>query len=202
MATKFKESYEKRFRWRLNRDYSDDETCRQIAANERLWSGCAVMLKSYLEPELTDRLYSERKALASTVQEKAQTAVDGLEMAADLFRFSQEHEKAAQCHLLASDLQAMNSNASELSDTKRHGRDRDIGILDSAIQVLEQHLGHPLSYETLANLLNAAQRELVDLDEEKMDEATGDASKEFTANSLRMLLERFRTRNPHWNTSQ
>ena len=190
--------YGDRFIWRLNREFSHDETCRQIAADRKLGRECAEMFKSYVDPAVSERLYRERKEWIERYRAKAVVAIDGFQAAADLYRH-REPQTAAFCHEKATELMVDLAASGELFDVRRHGRFRDHGILYSIRQALEKKLG-PITWETTANLVNAAQRALANQNEETLSAEAADAQEEVTADKLRMDLTRFLERNPHFGT--
>ena len=79
------------------------------------------------------------------------------------------------------------ARADELLDVKRHGRIRDHGILYCAKQEIEKGLDGPITYESLANLITAAQL------------AAGMYDEPASAQSVRQNLDGFLTRNPLWD---
>jgi hypothetical protein len=177
-----------RFIRTLNRDYRDDETCMRIAADAKLAGECATIMGSYVSPELTERLYEERKASVGAYRAKLVQAIDGFEAAALLYRH-RDSARAAGWLKDAAELQAQVPGTDELLDVKRHGRHRDHGILYSARQTMEKALG-PISYETLANLINASA------------EAQGIHQEPATGEMVRKNLENYLDRNKSWDGSQ
>jgi hypothetical protein len=75
----------------------------------------------------------------------------------------------------------------ELLDTKRHGRFRDHGILDYAKREMEKSLG-PVSYESLARLVNAA------MAADGQDDPDGG----FSGETIRKALDNLHERNKYW----
>jgi len=184
------EAYTERFVHTLNqavdRNGDRDRMCLRIAANAEFARYSAVMLRRYVDPDFTEWLSADRKARMEARRASIVKAADGLEAAANLYRQS-EPQTAAFLHGKAAELQAQLPRVDELLDTKRHGRFRDHGILDVARQEMEKFLG-PMTWETLANLVNAAH----------VAHGQEDAPIE-TAQSLRQNLEKFGERNPYWN---
>jgi hypothetical protein len=194
------EAYTDQFIWKLNREYTHDEVCRRIAADKKLGPGCAQVLRTYVDPGVRRELDADRKARVGVYRARLVEAIGGLEAAAALYRH-RDPEKAAFFQVEAAKLQPELQGADELLDVKKHGRFRDHGILYSARQIVEKALGEPVSYETLANLVNAADRALLNQDEDAMDEATADTQrKEVTANTLRVEMDNFLKRVPNWDT--
>ena len=183
--------WEERFIHVLNRYHRDDPSCMRITSveNKKLAHYVATMIRRYVDRGFTEALYKDRKTRIGAYQTKILKAIDGLEAAALLFRH-REPETAAFFHLKAAALISEKYGADELLDTKRHGRFQDHGILYVAKQELEKHLG-PVTYETLANLINAGLRA----------EGLDDEEKAVTAQQVRMNLDNFLARNPNWPTA-
>jgi len=183
-------SWEERFLTILNRDYRDDAMCVRIGADRKTGLEVGAMMKSYVDKEFTKELASERKARVGEYRSKLVRAIEGLEAAAALYRH-RDPERAALFQSEAEKLQAELPRADELLRAKRHGRERDHGILDSIRQVLGKHMG-PVSYKTLANLINTGL------------EADGqyDPDDPVTEDDVRMSLKNFLNRNPNWNRTE
>jgi hypothetical protein len=180
------DEYVRRFVWRLNREFADDKTCRRIAADKKFGPGCARLLRTYVDPEFRSKQDAERRTKMEARRAELVKAIDGLEAAANLCRH-RDPERAAAYHIDAAAFQAELAGVDELLDLKRHGRFRDHGILYSARQVMERALG-PVTYDTLANLITAAQLALGQEDAPPVD-----------AQSLRMALSNFTERNQNWD---
>jgi hypothetical protein len=187
--TKTTAQWEERFIHVLNRYHRTDPACMQITADKELAHYVAVMIRRYVDRSFTEALYNDRRTRVGSYRTNVVKAIDGLESAANLYRH-REPEMAAIFHSKAAELIAEKQGADELLDTKRHGRFQDHGILHVAQQELKKKLG-PITYETLANLINAGLRA----------DGQDDEDKPVTAQQVRMNLDNFLARNPNWRTA-
>lgn len=172
----------------LNRYHREDPACMQITSDKEFARYVAVIIRRYVDRKFTEALYNDRTRRVGAIRTTAARAIDGLEAAASLYRHC-EPETAAFFHLKAAELIQKMQGAEELLDTKRHGRFHDHAILYVARQELETKLG-PVTYETLANLINAGLRA----------DGQNDKDKPVTAQQVRMNLDNFLARNPNWPT--
>ncbi len=179
--------YVDKFIWRLNREFADDETCRRIAADKKFGPECAELFRSYVDPDFRKKWDGERSARMKVRRAALVKAIDGLEAAANLCRL-QDPERAKTYHIDAANFLAELAGVDELLNFKAHGRFLDHSILLYARQTIEKALGS-VTYETLANLETAAQL------------ALGQDARPVDAQSIRMNLENFIARNPHWPTA-
>jgi len=183
------DAFADRFILILNRDFRDDETCRHIGADRETAVSVGKMMWSYVEKEFTRELNEERRARVGTYWASVVTAIAGLEAAAALKK-ARDPQRAAKWLEDAQEFRSEQQGAEKLLDTKRHGRERDHGILYSIRQTLEAHLG-PISNKTLANLVNAG------LQAAGQDEADNPV----TEDDVRMTLKNFLDRNPDWDAT-
>jgi hypothetical protein len=181
-------TWEERFLAILREHYRHDETCLRIASNDEFGKYCGTMMRRYVSPEFREAMDEDRRKRMERRREELVKAIDGLESAANLYR-PHEPETAALFQIKAAELIGQKERVDQLLDTKRHGRFRDEGILDIAKQEMEKHVG-PVTYETLANLVNAG----FEADGQETDEGAT-----VNAESLRRNLANFRSRNPNWN---
>jgi hypothetical protein len=181
--------WDERFIGVLNRYHGEDPACMQITSDKEFAHYVAVMIRRYVDRRFTEALCNDRTTRVGAFRATAVEAIDGLEAAANLYRHC-EPGTAAFFHLKAAELIAKKQGADELLDTKRHGRFRDHGILYVARQELEKKLG-PVTYETLANLINAGLRA----------DGHDDEDKPVNAQQVRMNLDNFLARNPNWPTA-
>jgi hypothetical protein len=181
--------WEERFIHVLNRYHRDDPACMQITSDKEFAHYVAVMMHRYVDRRFTEALYNDRRTRVGAYRTNVVKAIDGLESAANLYR-PREPETAAIFDLKAAELIAVKQGADELLEVKRHGRFQDHGILYVARQELEKTLG-PVTYETLANLINAGLRA----------DGQDDKDKPVTAQQVRMNLDNFLARNLNWPTA-
>jgi hypothetical protein len=181
--------WDERFLGVLNRYHRKDPACMQITSDKEFAHDVAAMIRRYVDKRFTKALYNDRTARVGAFRRNAVKAIDGLEAAANLYRHC-EPGTAAFFHVKAAELIAMKQGADELLDTKRHGRFQDHAILDVVRRELEKKLG-PVTYETLAHLINAGLRA----------DGRDDEDKPVTAQQVRMNLDNFLARNPNWPTA-
>jgi len=174
-----------RFVEALRKECGHDPVCVRIASDQGFAQKLAIMVWSYVDKGVTRELYSDRKIRMSRYQEIAEQAADGVALASILYA-RRDPEKAAFLDTIAVDLRHERDLAKELQATKRHGRDRDHGLLDLVHRELELYLGERITFATLANVVTAGFR--ADEQDESVDE-----------DLIRKNLTRFREDNPHWN---
>lgn len=181
-------TWEQRFLRILKRpEYRRDEKLHRIASNEQFGLDVGRIIRSYLDKSFTDLAYEERKAKYGRAKAETVKAIDGLQIAANLY-WQRDPARAAYLQQVAADLVQEAEQADILLDTERHGRERDHGILYSARQVMEKRLG-PISNETLANLINAG----LEVD------GKADADHPVTADDVRRNMANFLKRNRNWD---
>jgi hypothetical protein len=187
---KLSQSWDDRFIRTLNQDYRGDPVCLRITANEGFARVVARMIKRYVDSRFTKTLYADRKKRIWAYRATAKKAIDGLEAAAALYRV-REPEAAALFMTKAAELHEQLLRADVLLHVEGHGRLYDYGIRVEARTELEKYLG-PVSYVTLANLVNAACNV-------EGPNAEGD-SPIVDADMIRKNLDNFLARNPFWPT--
>jgi hypothetical protein len=174
----------------LNREeYRSDENCRRIGADRETALQVGRMIWSYVEKDFTKGLNEERRTKVGNYWSQVVSAIDGFEKGAAIYR-SRHPERAALLAEWAQELRSEEQGAETLLDTKRHGRERDHGILYSIRQTLESRLG-AVTNKTLANLVNAGL------------EASGQAEADdpVTEDEIRKNLRNFLDRNPAWDAT-
>jgi hypothetical protein len=183
------EEWNGRFIRILNRDYGDtDSSISAMLRNEKLAQTCGVKIRSYVDKPVTVWLYRQRKARGAIRKKRLETAIVGLNAAIGLY-VEKGDSAAATMYLdtLATELSRQLRRCKEAYATKRHGRDRAHSTLSECRSFLESKLGRPVTYVTLANLVNAG------------FEADGNLSQEpVTEEHLRKNLAAFNRNNPLW----
>jgi hypothetical protein len=172
------------FRHALKNSCGNDLICAQIASDETFARKIAQMTRTYVDKRVTSKLNRDRKARIRFYSKKLGVAIAGLEVASKLY-LHRDPDKAACLKTIASDLAAENEHTKQLLRTKRHGRDRDHGLLDMVDHELRQHFGHSITWATLANVVNAGF--YADGQQKIVDEVL-----------LRKNLSAFRDANPEW----
>ena len=183
------QAFAERFVPILNRDYRDDEACRRIGADRQTALSVGEMIWSYVDKRFTKAENEDRQRRVGAYWATLGAGIAGLDALAALEKI-RNPERAAMFEKLAAEYRKQEEGAETLLDTKRHGRERDHGILDSIRQTLENHLG-PVSNKTLANLVNAG------LEASGQDEADNPV----TEDDIRKSLKNFYDRNPAWNAT-
>jgi hypothetical protein len=179
-------AWDERFIDVLKRDYQNlDGAIAAILKNEPLVRMCAVKMSTYIDKDVSNRLYKERKARGAKHKKSLEIAIAGLKEAISLYRERGRQKEAVYLGCLAAELSGELGRSKEAFGTKRHGRDRSHLILYDCKLFLESVLGHRITYSTLANLVNAS------------FEADGKAPEDpVTEEQLRKNLETFQDRNP------
>jgi len=172
----------------LNTNYKSlDTTVSAILADTKLAQMCAVKIRSYIDKPTTAWLYWQRKARGAEQKKKLEIAVAGINAAIALYTDRGDQGVAKYLGNRAIELSAALGRCNTAFATKRHGRDRAHSILSECHSYLESELRRPVSYVTLATLVNAAY------------DADGNAPEEpVTEEHLRKNLAAFRRNNPFW----
>ena len=146
---------------------------------------CAIKISTYVDKDVSNHLYKERKIRGAKHKKRLEIAIAGLNEAISLYRERGRQKESRVSRCLAVELSGELERSKEAFGTKRHGRDRSHLILYDCKLFLESVLGHRITYSTLANLVNAG------------FEADGKAPKDpVTEEQLRKNLETFQDRNP------
>jgi hypothetical protein len=173
----------------LRKDYaSSDRTVAAILSDGRLSKVCAIKIRSYVNKEFTAYLYAQRKARGTDTTNRLELTVRGLNAGISLSRNGGKQEFIATLEPPLRYYSKALDNCKEAFATKRHGRDRDHGILQECHTFLEQRLGQAVTYATLATLVNAGYEANGDLPEEPIDEGL-----------VGRNLANFKKRNPFWS---
>ena len=183
------EEWNARFIGILRRDYSSsDSAISAILSNERLSQSCAVKVRSYVDKRVTAWLYEQRKARGAKHKKQLELAIAGMNAAIGLY--TNRGNQAAAMYLggLAIELSGDLGRCKAAYATKRHGRDRAHSTLSECRSFLESTLGMPVTYVTLANLVNAGREADGNLPEEPV-----------TEENLRKNLAAFKRNNPIWS---
>jgi hypothetical protein len=170
----------------LKRDYNKlDGVIAAIVTNEQLARMCAVKISTYVDKDVSGRLYKTRKIRGAQYKKRLKIAIAGINEAISLYRERGRQAEALYLGTLALELSAQFGMIKEAYGTKRHGRDRSHLILYDCKLFLESVLRHRITYSTLANLVNAG------------FEAEGNPPKDpVSEEQLRKNLEAFQDRNP------
>ena len=170
----------------MKRDYKNlDNAVAAILENEQLARVCAVKISTYVDKNVSARLYKTRKIRGAQHKKRLKIAIVGLNEAISLYRERGRQAEAVYLSTLTLELSAQLGMIKEAYGTKRHGRDRSHLILYDCKLFLESVLGHRVTYSTLANLVNAG------------FETEGNSPKDpITEEQLRKNLESFQDRNP------
>jgi hypothetical protein len=172
----------------LKRDYvSLDVTIATILRDERLSRVCATKIRSYVDRDVTAWLYKQRKARGAKLKKQLEIAIEGLRAAVSLCMDGGRKELLLPLGTLADEFSQYLERCKQAFATKRHGRDRDHAMLHECHSFLQAELKQPVTYVTLANLVNAGY------------EADGNSLKEpVDAEQIRKNLANFKLNNPLW----
>jgi len=172
----------------LKRDYmNSDVAISTILRDERLSQLCATKIRSYVDKDLTACLYEQRKARGAKHKKQLEIAITGLRTAIGLCTNRGKQEFVLPLGMLADEFSQELGRCKQAFATKRHGRDRDQAILFECHSFLQAEMKQPLTYVTLANLVNAGY------------EADGNPPKEpASEEQIRKNLANFKRNNPLW----
>jgi hypothetical protein len=132
-------------------------------------------------------LYEQRKARGAKLKKQLEIAIAGLRAAIGLCRDGGYPELSSPLGILADRFSEQLGRCKQAFATKRHGRDRDHAILHECHSFLQEKLGKPVTYVTLANLVNAGY------------EVDGNPPKEpIDEEQIRKNLANFKRNNPLW----
>jgi hypothetical protein len=152
-------NWNRRFIRILERDYSNiDPIISAILANQRLSKMCATKIRSYLDKDVTTAWYRQIKARGAQHKRRLERAIEGMNAAVSLYSDRGDQSSARHLGTLALGLSEELGRCKEAFATKRHGRDRDHSLLLECHSFVQNELGQPITYATLANLLDAGQK--------------------------------------------
>jgi hypothetical protein len=171
----------------LKRDYrSSDSAIFAILSNKRLSQICATKIRSYVDKGVTIWWYKQSKARGAKYKKQLGIAIGGLRAAIVLCRHRGNREPAS-LGMLANEFSLALGRCKQAFATKRHGRDRDHSFLFECHSFLQTKLRQPVTYVTLANLVNAG------------FEADGSPLKEpVNEEQIQKNLINFKRNNPLW----
>lgn len=172
----------------LKRDYENsDAVISAILKDERFSQVCATKIRSYIDKDISDWLYGQRKARGTKTRKRLKIAIEGLREAVGLCKEGGKTEFLAPLGKLADELSRALERCDQAFATKRHGRDRDHAVLLDCHAFFQAKLGRSVTYVTLANLVNAGY------------EADGNPPKNpVDEEQLRKNLTNFKNNNPLW----
>lgn len=172
----------------LKRDYTNsDASISAILRNERLSQICATKIRSYVHKGVTKWWYEQSKARGAKYKKQLRIAIRGLRAAIELVVIRGNQELASSLRMLADEFSLELGRCKQAFATKRHGRDRDHSFLFECHSFLQTELGHPITYVTLANLVNAG----YEVEEIPLKEPVSDEQ-------IRKNLTNFKRNNPLW----
>lgn len=181
--------WDSRFIGLLKRDYLNlDATISTILKDERLSLVCAMKIRSYVDKGTTAWIYDQRKARGAKHKKQLEIAIAGLHAAVGLSMNRGNQELASHLGMLADEFSLELGRCKEAFATKRHGRDRAHSILYQFQLFLESQLAQPVTFVTLANLVNAGYEADGNLPEEPV-----------TEEQIRKNLANFRRNSPLWS---
>jgi len=173
----------------LKRDYlNSDAAIAAILRDRRLSQLCAMKIRGYVDKDVSAWWYELSKARGAKFKKKLELAIAGLRAAIALCMIQGNQEIVLTLGKLADGFSQQLGRCKQAFATKRHGRDRDHSMLFECHSFLQKGLRHPVTFVTLANLVNAGL------------EADGNPPKEpVTEEQLRKNLANFKRNNPFWH---
>jgi hypothetical protein len=173
----------------LKRDYQgSDATISAILSDELLSQRCATRIRSYVDKGVTLRLNLERKARGAKTTQQLKTAIAGFDAAIDLHANTPRQELVPALRAVRENLSQALGRCKKAFATKRHGRDRDHAILYECYSFLQAELEQPVTYVTLANLVNAG-----------FDAGGSPSTELIDEEKVRKNLANFKRNNPLWS---
>jgi hypothetical protein len=181
--------WDSRFIGLLKRDYLNlDAVISTILKDERLSLVCAMNIRSYVDKGVTTWIYEQRKARGAKHKKQLEIAIAGLRAAVGLSMNRGNQELTSHLGMLADEFSRELGRCKEAFATKRHGRDRAHSILYQCQLFLESQLAQPVTFVTLANLVNAGYEADGNLPEEPV-----------TEEQIRKSLANFKRNSPLWS---
>jgi hypothetical protein len=183
------DKWNKEFIGILKRDYVNSDTAISTLLRDELLSQlCATKIRTYIDKDATAWLHEQRKARGAKLKKQLETAIAGFSAAIDLYKNQGNQEVARFLDMLNGNISQVLGRCKAAFATKRHGRDRDHAILHECHSFLQAKLQQPVTYVTLANLVNAGY------------EADGNPAKEpVDEEQIRKNLANFKRNNPLWH---
>ena len=176
---------------RILKRYKSDITIEKILSDAELTHECGVLMRLYVDKKISDGFNARRRARGQGYRKTVARAQGGLAEAVKIFQFQRRADLALLANHLSAELGVFERLAANAFDTKKHGRDRDHGLLDYAQRTLELRLGLHVPYSNLATLVTAAER--------AQAEAEGlEPPGPVDENTVRKRLSRLRENAPQW----
>jgi len=145
------------FRTILKRDYENsDPVILAILNDVELCDLCGTKVRSYVDKDISAWLNRQRKNRGAKFKKRLETAIAGLHAAKEICEEQGDQSLAVNLGTLAMEFSRALGRCKIAFATKRHGRDRNHAILYECHSFLQGKLGRPVTYVTLANLVNAA----------------------------------------------
>jgi hypothetical protein len=164
-----------------------DASIASVLSDELLSQRCATRIRSYVDKGATNWWYRQSKARGAKHKKRLEIATVGLRTAIALCENRGDQESASSLARLTDQFSLELRRCKQAFATKRHGRDRDHSFLLECHSFLQKELGRPVTYVTLATLVNAGY------------EADGKSLKEpLTEERVRKNLANFKRNNPRW----
>ena len=143
---------------RILKRYGSDTTIAKILIDASLAYECGVLMRFYTDKKISGHFNAQRKARGRGYRKTLERAQSGLTEAVKIFQFQQRADLALSANHLSAELAVFERLTTKAFDAKKHGRDRDHGLLGYGKRVLELRLGSRVPYSSLATLVTAAER--------------------------------------------
>jgi hypothetical protein len=143
---------------RILKRYGSDTTIAKILTDTRLAYECGVLMRFYTDKKISGHFNAQRKARGRGYRKTLKRAQSGLTEAVKIFQFQQRADLAVLANHLSAELAIFEQLATGAFNAKKHGRDRDHGLLGYGKRVLESKLGSRIPSSSLATLVTAAER--------------------------------------------
>jgi hypothetical protein len=180
---KNQERWTREFAEKLREIEELDPAIETILGNHHLLRDCAAQVRLYSDLSVTTYLRQERKFRGRKQVVRLKAAIKGIGEAVEFYVEFRNQTAASQLEYYKRDLSKNLQRSRQAYSSKRHGRDRDHGILVRLQGLLGKRLG-TVTNATLATLVNKAM---------EVDGQPG--SERFTEETVRKNLNAFRRNN-------
>jgi hypothetical protein len=170
---------------------ASDRTIDKILSDPGLADECAFLMRLYADKKISNGFNTQRKARGRGYRKTLERAQRGQVEAVKVFQFHQRPDLALSANHLSAELAVFERLTTKAFDAKKHGRDRDHGLLEYGKRVLESKLGSRIPYSSLATLVTAAERTQAEVEGLEPPAPVDE-------NAVRKRLDHLRDNAPQW----
>jgi hypothetical protein len=176
---------------RILKGEASDATIDKILSDPSMADQCAFLMRLYADKKASNGFNAQRKARGRGYRKTLKRAQHGLVEAVKIFQFQQRPDLAFLANHLSAELAVFERLTTKAFDAKKHGRDRDHGLLEYGKRVLESKLGSRIPYSSLATLVTAAERAQAEVEGLEPPDPIDE-------NAVRKRLDHLRENAPQW----